>query len=168
MQDVAGDYHALAVKRNVVIEDIRRLEGFEEFLLPKPFSKLVQAADKVQGPIIIINATTDRCDALILRPVFPDGVQHVPLSDMSVAKAIALLNILESLLPGYVPIIDNLGDRSNVTDLKCLKAVRRSDLDIPEQSFPCVLFSLWKWVVEPVVKALALTVSVIRLVTWRH
>ena len=151
-----ASYHDLAHERNQLIEQIRELPGFERFLLPKLFSELMQATKKAHGPIVMLNASY-RCDALIIMPELPDSVQHVPLPDMSLDKAIALHNILQNLLPGCVPhIVDG---HSEDTDMK-RKAIRHSDLDIPEQSFTCLLSSLWKWMVEPIVKALTLTVSV--------
>lgn len=47
------------------VKDIRRLDGFEDFLLPPSYDKLKIAADN--GPVILINITDLRCDAIIAR-----------------------------------------------------------------------------------------------------
>ena len=58
-----------------MLERVRTLEGFEEFLLPKKLEALKRAA--AHGPVILLTATESSCDALI---VTSTGVEHVPLS----------------------------------------------------------------------------------------
>jgi CHAT domain-containing protein/tetratricopeptide (TPR) repeat protein len=43
---------------------VRKLPGFDHFLLPSPISKLRHAADG--GPVVIVNSCEFRCDALIV------------------------------------------------------------------------------------------------------
>ncbi|MGA5704179.1 CHAT domain-containing protein [Peterkaempfera bronchialis] len=61
---------------------VRQLRGFETFLGPPSFEALVPAAAK--GPVVIVNISTIRCDALL---VMPDGqVEVVPLPDVDVPE----------------------------------------------------------------------------------
>ena len=47
-----------------MIGDIRRLPGFERFLLAPTDNELKAAA--VSGPVVVINVSDYRCDALII------------------------------------------------------------------------------------------------------
>ncbi|KAJ7458956.1 CHAT domain-containing protein [Mycena latifolia] len=55
---------ALATEREELLKSIRKRPGLEYFLMPKPYSQLRQAASA--GPVIILNAHQDHCDAIIL------------------------------------------------------------------------------------------------------
>ena len=58
-----------------VVDKIRHLDGFSRFLLPPCFDDLQRAAE--HGPVIIVNASTYTCDALIVLRTGPPV--HVPL-----------------------------------------------------------------------------------------
>ncbi|KXG51529.1 Tetratricopeptide-like helical [Penicillium griseofulvum] len=64
------------------LEDIRRLEGFDRFLLP-PSSEALQA-NATDGPIVVVNVTSISSDALIVRP---SGIKHIPLPNFDISKA---------------------------------------------------------------------------------
>src|SRR5690242_6078558 len=55
---------ALAREWDELVEQVRKLEGFEDFLRPPPLEKLLPAA--ANGPVAIINVSQWRCDALII------------------------------------------------------------------------------------------------------
>ncbi|KDR79005.1 hypothetical protein GALMADRAFT_94251 [Galerina marginata CBS 339.88] len=63
--DEADLQRKLAMERTALLKTIREIPKFENFLLPAPFTSLVPAAQS--GPVIVINCSEDRCDALILR-----------------------------------------------------------------------------------------------------
>ncbi|THH11187.1 hypothetical protein EW146_g8131 [Bondarzewia mesenterica] len=71
------------------LEEVRRVDGFEDFLRPKQFSTLQLAAS--HGPIVILNASRSGCDALI---VTLDGICHIPLSPFSFALASDLVSLI--------------------------------------------------------------------------
>jgi hypothetical protein len=58
-----------------LLEEIRAQEGFGRFLLPAPFAELRKAA--VGGPVVLLNVSTIRSDALLLTAA--RGVQVLPL-----------------------------------------------------------------------------------------
>jgi hypothetical protein len=58
------------------LEEVRRLDGFQDFLRPSRLSTLQSAA--TNGPVVILNASRTGCAALILTS---SGVQHVPFPD---------------------------------------------------------------------------------------
>jgi hypothetical protein len=66
--------HQLARDFDQTLRDIRALPGFERFLLPSRFGNLLPAADR--GPIVLVNVSDIRSDALVLRH---DAVTVVPL-----------------------------------------------------------------------------------------
>lgn len=66
----------------MALEEVRKLDGFQEFLRPSPLSALQSAATK--GPVVILNAGEYDCAALIL---MASGVQYVPLPDITVADS---------------------------------------------------------------------------------
>ncbi|KAI1169429.1 CHAT domain-containing protein [Nemania serpens] len=67
-------YHA-ATRVNIVINEIRQLPGFETFLLPPTTTELKAAASG--GPVVVINVSTFRCDAVL---VTTDSIRLMPLS----------------------------------------------------------------------------------------
>lgn len=56
----------LAIERGTLLKTIRQLPGFENFLLPLPFHSLIPAADF--GPVIVLNCSKKRCDAIVMLP----------------------------------------------------------------------------------------------------
>ncbi|MGW0781256.1 CHAT domain-containing protein [Streptomyces sp. NPDC002913] len=63
---------------DLLIGQVRELDGFGLFLLPTPYGQLSRAA--ARGPVVIVNVSRFRCDALV---VGPGGVRVVPLPDMT-------------------------------------------------------------------------------------
>ena len=60
-----------------MIGDIRRLSDFERFLLSSTENKLKTAV--VSGPVVVINVSDYRCDALIIEK---RGLQALRLPDL--------------------------------------------------------------------------------------
>jgi tetratricopeptide (TPR) repeat protein len=68
----------LLAERDALLAEIRAIPGFERFLLAPEAAELVQAA--ADGPIVIVNITRFRSDAIILDPGFGGaGIDRVPL-----------------------------------------------------------------------------------------
>ncbi|KAG9011282.1 hypothetical protein FRB93_003083 [Tulasnella sp. JGI-2019a] len=62
--DTIGSHRDLSERWNNVLARIQKLPGFEAFLKPTPFETLQHAA--TEGPVIIINVTQLRSDAIII------------------------------------------------------------------------------------------------------
>jgi tetratricopeptide (TPR) repeat protein len=124
--------HALNTQRHLIkrwdalILQIRELPGFQDFLGIPSYLKL-QAAAK-HGPIIFLNASDSRCDAIIMPFTGEPTLVHLP--DTSCTKLVELGGILERVrAPGSEP--------------------KQQRIDILH-----ILRSLWETVVEPIVDSL--------------
>ncbi|MEV4008975.1 CHAT domain-containing tetratricopeptide repeat protein [Nonomuraea angiospora] len=67
-----------------VLAEVRAVPGFESFLRPPHFAELAQAA--AEGPVVIINMSRVRCDALIVtvQGVF---IVALPMADLNSARS---------------------------------------------------------------------------------
>lgn len=68
---------------------IRVLPGFKRILLPKTIHQLSSLARS--GPIVFLDASKHRCDALAVKPCSEHAV-HVPLSNTSYDEVESMLN----------------------------------------------------------------------------
>jgi hypothetical protein len=121
------------------------LPGFETFLLPKTFSQLIPAA--CNGPVITINISTARCDALILLPDLYDDVLHIPLPKFTYKDAQQLQQSLYGTLKQkHILRESDRGGRLALTN--------------PEQEFENILSQLWKGIVRPILDGMAIMVCI--------
>ncbi|KAJ7440889.1 TPR-like protein [Mycena latifolia] len=141
LEATAQQYHNLAVQRDKLLQQIRGLAGFEQFLLPKLISELSQAAK--MGPVVLLNTSRYSCDALILIPDLEGEIIHIPLLDFTLDQAEDLSIALGSLVRGAAR-----GDR--------LSASREGELP-PDKEFSRILSALWMKIVKPVLNGLTLT-----------
>ncbi|KAJ7835221.1 CHAT domain-containing protein, partial [Mycena leptocephala] len=142
LESVADLAHHNAHERGELLKEIRQLEGFERFLLPKTISELSAAAQ--EGPVIILNIANDKCDALALIPGLDDEVMHIPLNDFKPESAGNMAHSLGDLVG------------------RSLVMTREGQMN-PEDEFAHNLSQLWKKVVKPVLGALAITVTEVNL-----
>lgn len=83
--ELASQKHRrLATQYDELINEVRSIDGFNDFMRPKKASQLSRAAR--DGPVVVVNVHKSRCDALILLS-HQDGIGHVPLPDFSPDKA---------------------------------------------------------------------------------
>ncbi|KAK7061238.1 CHAT domain-containing protein [Favolaschia claudopus] len=129
-----------------LLYDIRENTKLKRFLLPKSLSELVAVG--LPGPVIMLNVSLFRCDALILVP-WSTSVKHLPLSEFSYEDATRLRDSLSSVLrTNGRHIFDD-------TRLKGRPAALPTDPDT-DQVFVSILATLWSNVVYPVIEALEL------------
>ena len=76
-REAAAHRREAAAHFDRVLVEIRALTGFERFLLPVPLADLLPAA--AEGPVVLINVTGVRSDALVLTP---DGVEVLGLPEV--------------------------------------------------------------------------------------
>ena len=82
--DVTAELQRHAVQRRDVLARIRKRPGFERFLLAPDPTDLRDAAR--DGPVVALNLTPTRCDALVMTL---EGAEAVPLPDLTAADAFA-------------------------------------------------------------------------------
>ncbi|KAL5492694.1 GSE1_4 [Sanghuangporus weigelae] len=75
-------------EQEAIISEIRRMPGFENFLWAAPFRAIQQAAS--EGPVIVLNHSKYRCDALIVLSREDNPCVCVPLDENFYTDAIKL------------------------------------------------------------------------------
>ena len=126
----------LAGEWDTLVQAVRSLDGFEGFLLPLPFSEL--NAEARRGPIVLLNASRHRCDAIVLSGRDP----------LVLRLGVTQATMLETVL--------RLADaRLRATDPAVLPDVRRDALT----EMRTVLGWLWDTITQPVLDGLGLGVS---------
>ncbi|KAI9567762.1 CHAT domain-containing protein [Boletus coccyginus] len=151
---VEADIHrALAIERDELLHEIRRFPGFERFLFHKEFSRL--RASAYSGPVVVLNATESRCDALVVLADV-DRVIHVPLPNFTFKQSMFLQKMLEKLL-GH-----SRGIHPDERKAKLIASPHDLHPWNPEtpdgDSYEFLLSNLWEGVVRPVLDALAFKV----------
>ncbi|KAG6372437.1 hypothetical protein JVT61DRAFT_7534 [Boletus reticuloceps] len=139
-QQEADRHRTLAIVPDKLLQEIRRLPGFERFLLQKEFSQLRASAHS--GPVVILNAAHRRCDALIVL-AHVDHVIHVPLPNFTFQCSTDLQGVLKDFLRHA--LLERVGK------------IERWD----RRSWESFLSTLWKCVVKPVMDALAFSVRLV-------
>jgi tetratricopeptide (TPR) repeat protein len=146
-------YRSLEDQWHQALDEARKLDGLENLLRPKPFGALQSAA--ANGPVVILNASDNECDGLILTL---DGVKHIPFPNTSTELLCSLIRLLRLA-------ISQQGGRTDIpesiqTDLlthrhggMCVAPGHTSD-----DRFRFVLQRLWEDVAHPVIQALRLQV----------
>ncbi|KAH7325449.1 CHAT domain-containing protein [Rhizoctonia solani] len=101
LEQAAQAHHRLAEGWDVLLDEVRQIDGFANFLKAKKASTLLKAA--YDGPVIAVNVNETRCDALILANC-GTHLDHVPLPELSYERTSnaqkELMNFL--MLAGFV------------------------------------------------------------------
>ncbi|KAJ7767931.1 CHAT domain-containing protein [Mycena maculata] len=142
-QSLTRRSHDHVIEREQVLQEIRRLEGFDRFLLPKQIRELSQATQG--GPVVILNITDNQCDALTLTPGPDNEVGHITLPGFTMQDAESLARSLDRLVhhPGRSErLLGKLEGQQNIED-----------------EFAHILSELWVHMVKPVLEALGITAS---------
>jgi tetratricopeptide (TPR) repeat protein len=137
---------------NCTLDEARNLDGFEDFLQPKSIYKLRKASSN--GPIVMLNAATRRCDALI---VIQDEVQHVTLSGITAERVRSLGSDIQKALSSNR--IRSTHDALQPLPEPMYSSEHRKPIlvgYIAEDTFKDVLEKLWFTVGSPVIQALNL------------
>ncbi|MEU5225019.1 CHAT domain-containing protein [Streptomyces toyocaensis] len=130
-----------------LIEEVRGLPGFENFLRRSRLSELRSA---LPGPVVVVNVSTLRCDALI---VTGDAVRVVPLPHLTARDA-------HTRTVGLLTAIHE-ADRATGSAGTAARMVR-------EQTLLDVLEWLWEAVAAPVLETLRLTTPVPPHGSWKR
>ncbi|VDB91738.1 unnamed protein product [Peniophora sp. CBMAI 1063] len=129
----------LAIDYDDLLRNIRRQEGFEDFLRPAKINSLLTSIEHLDGPVVFINVHSSSCDALVL---FPNGgIEHIGLPKLSESRAQGLRSTWTEFLRssglrvrGVIPAGRLVKGRMNMLGK--------------------VLKQLWTCIVRPILKAL--------------
>lgn len=103
-QNVVDRRTALAREWDELVARVRSHPGLEDFLRSPRAERLLAAG--ADGPVVVVNTSRYRCDALVLRP---GGISVVPLPALSHDEAVGRLN-------DYLSSVSKLGEAASVND----------------------------------------------------
>ncbi|KIM81205.1 hypothetical protein PILCRDRAFT_821657 [Piloderma croceum F 1598] len=166
----ASHFYRLNKEWLTTLNEVRRLDGFQDFLRPNRISTLQDAA--VDGPIVILNASKRGCAALILTST---GVQNIVFPDLGFNEVTSLVALLRYAIAqdgrNSLPLESNhaciedlfqqvpsISDTMQLLGLPLERHVGRASNPSwqSDDIFRCVLGALWEWVAEPVIRLLDL------------
>jgi len=150
LQEESLKHVYLAKEWNELLQEIRALPQFQDFLQPPQVSNLLSRLP-LDGPIVVFNVHQDRCDALALIPGL-DSPVHIPLKTFSLQQAIQLCKGIHQYLTDH-HVRQREGDRGTF----------RLNLQNPEGIMYKVLRELWEHVAKPILGTLGYLVCSIFL-----
>ncbi|GAA2746152.1 hypothetical protein GCM10010440_36750 [Kitasatospora cinereorecta] len=152
---------ALAREWDDLVEQVRELEGFENFLRPPRLNSLLPAASG--GPVVVVNVSRWSCDALI---VTKEGVRTLKLPDLTLGHATEQANTYLRTLQNAERAWQDYLRAKDAVDVSATPAAIRAQslaaaaLMKAEHSTDRMLRSLqgWLWdcIAEPVLNDLGL------------
>ncbi|KIM81734.1 hypothetical protein PILCRDRAFT_71721 [Piloderma croceum F 1598] len=160
LEEEASSFRRLNNEWLATLEDVRQLDGFQDFLRPIRLSTLQHAA--ASGPVVIINASQTDCAALILTST---GVQHIPFPDLSFTEATKLVQLTQNAImeddrdaslhmSSWVPTEGLVQQMANFWLNHQVSVTSQ-----PDDILRYVLGVLWITVVEPIIRLLELKKS---------
>jgi hypothetical protein len=175
MEQEASHFQKLDKEWLATLEEVRRLEGFQDFLRTSQLSTLQGAAAK--GPVVILNASEAGCSALILSST---GVRHLPFLELTFTSVTTLVKLIQSAIGSDGRDASALeSNRIHVERLVQQMPLLSETLQLlrfplesrhiqrisniattPDDIFRYVLAILWESVIEPVIRELNLEVIV--------
>jgi len=144
LEDEAHSHAMLAQDWEQLLQEIRNIPAFHDFLRPRSALDIMKHLPK-DGPVVLINVHEDRCDALALIPGC-DQPYHIPLNDLTHAYASVLRNRLRSYLSSRGCRMREVADRA--TRPAPNPNANKSDIHN-------ILHELWSRVAKPILDILA-------------
>ncbi|PPQ97687.1 hypothetical protein CVT26_001870 [Gymnopilus dilepis] len=130
------------------VGQVRKLDGFEDFLRPKSLSTLQSAA--TERPVVYLVANDSSSDCLILAS---GHIHHIPLTTLPAHVLSELVRLVKIGIsdPVVAPVLASEAEESGVSR-------ERDDKRHPSSGDPLgsVLESLWNELVQPVIQSLGL------------
>jgi hypothetical protein len=135
---------ALAREWDALVEEVRELAGFQDFLRPPPLETLLSAAER--GPVAVVNVSRWRCDALI---VTTEGIRPVELPDLTAEQ-------VTQRTSAYLRALQDSTNVSGAASFTEGVEQRRRSLSALRETLRSTLEWLWDVVADPILKALRL------------
>jgi hypothetical protein len=156
-----------------MVDEIRKRPGFERFLKIPAFEELIKAA--ARGPVVILLTTdiacfavvivddTGKCESVQLTKISPSTLKQLNLdvrsSGLRDRGAIAPEDGDEAGTESADPIDLDHGSNTSSSERLGIRRTRRTDATSPYT----ILSSLWTSIVNPIIQALSLEVSMTRI-----
>jgi hypothetical protein len=151
---------ALAREWDELVAQVRKLDGFEDFLQPPPLEKLLPAAE--QGPVAVINVSQWRCDAFL---VTADQVRVRELPGLTaeelerrVAEYLQTLHFVDKRTADYLrarwAVDDGDSSPEAVERVEQGRQLLLQAQHRAETMLQVILIWLWETIAEPVLTAL--------------
>ena len=134
-EDTSEHRKQLAAAFDRLLDRIRHIAGFAHFLAPMPFTELASAAD--DGPVVIVNVSPYRCDALAI--IGGDRPDVVPIELRGVTLGSVIEQANEVVIAADSALADSLSER-----------------EAAQVQMRQVLSWLWNHVAEPVLHRLGI------------
>ncbi|KAA1479402.1 TPR-like protein [Dentipellis sp. KUC8613] len=136
LEDTAQKHRRLAEDWEAVVEEVRHIQGFEDFLRPRRLAAL-RSATRL-GPVVVINVYAEACIALVLLPGVEE-IKEIELVGLSEKVAQRLQVDLRKIVKAHGRTARGSTTRTDVMWAGDIKGI---------------LLKLWMFVVKPVVDAL--------------
>ncbi|KZT64229.1 hypothetical protein DAEQUDRAFT_769885 [Daedalea quercina L-15889] len=140
----AQEQHRRAEEWDQLVAQAREIPGFENFLRPRSFPQIMEALHC--SPVVVVNASQKRCDALVLMEGL-DGVVHIPLESLTFDRAQHLRKGLIRLLSDYYP------------QQRTTRGAGMVPIDPSVRGMGDILRELWERVVKPILDSLAFSIA---------
>ncbi|EIN11195.1 hypothetical protein PUNSTDRAFT_28588, partial [Punctularia strigosozonata HHB-11173 SS5] len=150
VEKALGERRRCSDEFDALLDQVRRLPGFERFMLHDEFSTLVRAADC--GPVVVLIASAIGCSALIVTKM--GGPKCVPLPALDEAW------VLESGQRWRAATAEARSAVRTRLHLQKVKVASKKTACSPVAEACNVLGGLWTKIVEPVLAALYLKPAV--------
>jgi tetratricopeptide (TPR) repeat protein len=108
-RQVRQERHRVVADFSALLDEIRKLAGFEDFLLPPPSSGLIAHAQL--GPVISLNVSKYRSDALAITM---NGIIHIPLPDLDGDSLVGQVDRFSEALHGVTDSSTALADLADL------------------------------------------------------
>lgn len=82
-ETTSDERHELAAEWDRLLDEVRARQGFEDFMSPPHPDRLMPQG--AEGPVVVVNVSRYRCDAIA---VTPEGLRVVPLPRLALAELV--------------------------------------------------------------------------------
>ncbi|MFG2340891.1 CHAT domain-containing protein [Streptomyces yangpuensis] len=139
---------ALAREWDDLVEQVRAIDGFQDFLRPPSLGSLLRAASR--GPVVVVNISHWRCDALLVRS---GGLETLPLPGLTADE-------VSRRVTDYLRALqDDLTTGPGMSFREAIEARRQARRE-RERVLRSTMEWLWDAVTGPVLEALGITRAV--------
>ncbi|MEE1830905.1 CHAT domain-containing protein [Streptomyces sp. SP17KL33] len=136
---------ALAREWDDLVQQVREIDGFQDFLRPPSLESLLRAA--ARGPVVVINISRWRCDALLVRT---SGLETLPLPGLTADEVARRVAVYLRVLQDGLTTVPGMSFKEAID---ARRQARREREDVLRSTMEW----LWDAVTGPVLEALGIT-----------